>query len=409
MKPQANKIIISEYKAFTYIIGTLDLKLLPKVFVKVLFMFVLLLCFENSFAQFPPRQKGQQDFSPKVHYYPFYNGVQMIEIDRASAYHREVSFLEFSQPRALSWSMVLGPAPMNIYIFRNEQGQINKQFGDTEEVPEIHILDVAECRPLIRAHHHWQNRFEKLSIFSASLDYFPHYQIGSRFDDRNENGLGLIDSLGNVILEPEYQEIYADQEMFIVQKDGQFSLLDKFLNEKYTCKNCRLAFYSEYPQGILLMRKDLRGLMDFSGKLLIPCEYTMILPRFQEQGLAEVRLGGRIGLVKMNGEVVLPLKYQSMGDFTAGLLNCRKDDFWGYVNQYGETIIPHQFSIALNFKEGYAKVAIKKGGNYYFGFINTKGEIVVPLEYEKAEELDNGMVKVKPYGKDRWQTLELGN
>jgi len=407
MKSESSIFINSEYKDLKSGFGSIDLKRTPKAFSKLLFLFGLLVCCMNSFAQFPTPKKRQEDFTPKAYYYPFYNGVQMIEIDRATAHYREVSFLEFSQPRALSWSMVLGPAPMNIYIIRNEQGQVIKQFGDPQDVPEIKILDVAACRPLIRTHNHWQNRVEKLSLSSASLDYFPHYLVGLRFDDRNENGLGLIDSLGNVILEPVYQELYSEREMFVVQKNGRVELLNKYMEEQYACKNCRLLFYDQFPQGVMLVEGDLRGLMDFSGNILIPCKYSMILPRFQKLGLAEVRLQGKIGLVKMNGEEVLPLKYQIIGDFSAGLLNCRKDDFWGYVNQHGETVIPHQFSIAMNFKEGFAKVAIKKEGNYYFGFINTKGEIVVPLEYEKAEEPENGEVRVKRFGEKRWVNFVL--
>lgn len=403
MKSQANMIIISEYKAFIDIFGTVDLKLLQKAFVKVLFMFVLLLCFENSLAQFPPRQKAQQDFSPKVHYYPFYNGVQMIEIDRITPFYQEVAHLEMTQPRALAWEMILGPAPTNSYLFRNEHGQIVKSYGDHDG---IQLKKVEASKALIVPHNNWKVMLGRMSLYGgARLNFFPHYAIGNG----EEGSVGLIDSLGNITLPQKYHAVYSENEHFITVNNFKHTLLDKDMKPSYSCKDCQLTFYDDYQEGVMVLKGDLRGLISFSGKEVIPCKYDMILPRFHDQGLLEVRLGGRMGLVNWKGEEVLPAEYQSIGEFSFGLLNCRKNELWGYVNAKGETIIPHQFSIAMNFKGGFAKVAIKKVGNYYFGFINTKGEIVVPLEYEKAEELENGMVKVKPYGTERWQTLELAN
>lgn len=342
-----------------------------------------------------------QDFSPQVRYFPFYNGVQMIEIDRISSFYQEVAHLEMTQPRALTWEMVLGPAPTNTYLFRNEQGQIVKSYGDHDA---IQLKKVEASRALIVPHNNWRVMLGRMSAYGGSrLNFFPHYAIGNR----EEGSVGLIDSLGHLILPQKYHAVYSENEHFITVNNFKYTLLDKDMNQSYSCEDCQLAFYDDYQEGVMLLKGNLRGLISFSGKEVIPCEYDMILLRFQNQGLLEVRLGGRMGLVNWKGEEVLPVKYQSIGEFSSGLLNCRKNDLWGYVNAKGETIIPHQFNIGLNFKDGFAKVAKKRDGKYYFGLINMKGEMVLPLEYEKVEEVGEGKVKVKRFGEKGWSVVNL--
>lgn len=371
-------------------------------FQSFIFLLMLIFVFGNSLrAQKTDKLFANQDFSPHVNYFPFYNGVQMIEIDRISSFYQEVAYLEMTQPRALSWAMVLGPAPTNTYLFRNEQGQIVKSFGEHDD---IRLKKVEASRALIVPHNNWKVMLGRMSPYGGSrLNFFPHYAIGNE----EEASVGLIDSLGNIILPQKFHAVYSEKEYFITMKNFEYSLLDKNMNSRYSCEDCQLAFYDDYQEGVMLLKGNLLGLISFSGQEVIPCKYDMILPRFHDQGLLEVRLGGRVGMVNWDGEEVLPLAYQSLGDFSSGLLNCRKNDLWGYVNSKGETVIPHQFTIGLNFKEGFAKVAKKVDGTYYFGLINVKGEIVLPLEYEKVEEVEDDKVRVKRFGEKGWMDVYL--
>ncbi len=39
----------------------------------------------------------EPDGSPKIHYYKFYNGIQMIEFDYLTPYHERINYLEQAQ------------------------------------------------------------------------------------------------------------------------------------------------------------------------------------------------------------------------------------------------------------------------------------------------------------------------
>ncbi|HNA56966.1 MAG TPA: hypothetical protein PLJ43_02555, partial [Chitinophagales bacterium] len=54
-----------------------------------------------SFAQFSFFGDTEPTGEPEMHYYKFYDGIQMIEFDYLTAYHKRVNYLEQAKPRAL--------------------------------------------------------------------------------------------------------------------------------------------------------------------------------------------------------------------------------------------------------------------------------------------------------------------
>lgn len=61
--------------------------------------------------------------------FPFYNGMQMIEVDHIGFWDKKIYFLEQSQPRAMPHSM-FNPMPIgNEFFFRDTSGTIVKAFN----------------------------------------------------------------------------------------------------------------------------------------------------------------------------------------------------------------------------------------------------------------------------------------
>ncbi|MBK6833780.1 MAG: hypothetical protein IPG89_05675 [Bacteroidetes bacterium] len=70
-------------------------------------------------------------------YYPFYNGVQMIEVDHIGQWDRMIFHLEQSQPRAMPHSM-FHPQPIgNEYYFRDTSGKIIHTFGSASSIEKL--------------------------------------------------------------------------------------------------------------------------------------------------------------------------------------------------------------------------------------------------------------------------------
>jgi hypothetical protein len=79
------------------------------------------------------------------------------------------------------------------------------------------------------------------------------------------------------------------------------------------------------------------------------------------------------------------------GVFPGGLIPCSSDTpkkKFGYINPFGQWVIPPAYDLALQFSEGLALVMIEEmksdyGGRYRrikkYGYINIKGEMAIPL------------------------------
>lgn len=61
---------------------------------------------------------------------------------------------------------------------------------------------------------------------------------------------------------------------------------------------------------------------------------------------------------------------------------------WGYINEYGEEVIPCQYEHAENFSEGMAAV---RAENYLWGYIDKTGRLIIPHMYVDVGSFSNGL------------------
>lgn len=349
-------------------------------------------------AQLPFMGGKEPDGKPIIHYYKFYNGIQMIEFDNLSAYHQRVNYLEQAQPRALTWEMVLGPPPANVYLFRNEAGEIIKQFGSHSGVD---LMDVEKSKKIAICHNSISSMIGSVFGFSQiGTRYYPYYLTGI-----TQGGLGLIDSLGNVVLRQNYSTIWKGNGVFITRTlNSVYELRDKHLKLKFSDPDYFLQ-PSQRISGFVDVGKDKKyGLMDSTGQFVAECKYDMLINGFNSLGLARVQRNGKVGFINRSGKEVIDCEYQNVGEFTEGLCNARLNDKWGYIDLNGKTIIPHKFDIGISFHEGLARIAFRESGNWLFGYINKKGEEVIKPQYSNAKDFHNGIAEVMINNK--WKKID---
>ncbi|HEX7316285.1 MAG TPA: WG repeat-containing protein [Pyrinomonadaceae bacterium] len=75
----------------------------------------------------------------------------------------------------------------------------------------------------------------------------------------------------------------------------------------------------------------------------------------------------------------------------------------GYINRFGQVLIPPKYNECEEFSEGVARVGVvsqlRGKSKLSYGFINGEGEIVVPLKYEHADSFSEGLARVSLNGK----------
>jgi hypothetical protein len=95
----------------------------------------------------------------------------------------------------------------------------------------------------------------------------------------------------------------------------------------------------------------------------------------------EVAEHGREGFIDRAGQIVIPLCFDAVGEFSEGLASFERDGRWGYIDPAGNIVIQPTFPWAEEFHEGLAHVQVTGtvlGYDGRWGYINQTGQIVIP-------------------------------
>lgn len=171
---------------------------------------------------------------------------------------------------------------------------------------------------------------------------------------KREEKYGLIDTLGQMTISLEYDEI------------GSF-------------RENRLA----------VKRNGLWGFVDETGLEVVPCRFRAV-GNFNE-GLAAAKIGNKWGFIDKQGETVIDFKRTRVGNFSGGLAWFFEGARYGYLDRSGRVAIEPRFDKAYDFEGPVARVS--KGGKY--GLIQPSGKWVVRAKYNKIYPFDRyGLARV---------------
>jgi hypothetical protein len=71
-----------------------------------------------------------------------------------------------------------------------------------------------------------------------------------------------------------------------------------------------------------------------------------------------VQDAGYHGFIDLFGEIVVPLNYENASNFSEGLAAVRVNNKWGYIDALGRIVIHPQFMGAEPFRHGIARVVV---------------------------------------------------
>lgn len=366
-------------------------ELLKKILLKTLTIFSFLIISVNTIAQShfkdffkPPK------VTPDTLYFPFNEGVQLIVIDRFDTWNRQVAFKEATQPRGMPWSAEMGPAPENIYIFRNKKGEIIKIYN-TNLTDGYHLKNTDYINT------------NDLSLYNI-IDY---RELNNHLMFYGENKkVGLINLKGDVVVPAVYDNIrkYQDRnkkrDKLIIEKDGMFGFLDS---------NLKILFqpiyrtnddenYTGYPEHNIINREYIKvfkagkcGLINENGDLLIDFKFdnlvlihdTMYVGYIYKNEISKNnyyrhRVESCIVHDKKFNQITELKNYDHIEYFGIKRFIVKKDNKYGVLNHKGDVIVPLVYDTLT-----------PQNGNYYVikdnksGMINLEGKIVLPIEFDR--------------------------
>lgn len=251
---------------------------------------------------------------------------------------------------------------------------------------------------------------------------------------------------------PKYEYIYPSEYGFhmVKGKDGKMGCIDRNFRVVVPAVYEHLEWFS---QGVLKVTSDCKGspsdckygLIDTNGVILLPCisayitnypedfyrmpdrsrlrpctiamynhnrDTTFLLNLITRQQLVFpfsfdfgrhpvgskfiVYKRRKYGAALVDGTIVAPLKYNSIGSCEEGRINFTLEGKHGFFDTFFHEVIPAVYQNVLSFSNGLAAVR----QNDKWGFIDRSGKIVVDFLYDSVSHFISGFAAVKLNG--RW-------
>ena len=216
-------------------------------------------------------------------------------------------------------------------------------------------------------------------LVPLKYDALDNFYLGLARVKLNEKW-GFIDINGEEIISIEYSYAELTRDSLIkVNKGGR-----KYKNKDRKKSNRKFYIFRE-------------------GKEIMPYAYWYKYHFSKKGRLSKVSLlndtiliGGKWGYLDINGKIVIPIKYDYLGEFSEDIVSANLDGKvdkygfflggkWGGLSLKNEIVIPFRYDDIFYFNEGFAKVKLKKK----WGFIDKNGNEITPIMYDYVEDFKN--------------------
>lgn len=243
-----------------------------------------------------------------------------------------------------------------------------------------------------------------------------------------DNKYGVIDSSGNVVIEPKYYNVQIPdprKDVFITYEsetsngkatDSKNSTLFESYDNVEAIEISQLSSLVPYEKTALKYKQNnLYGLISIQGKQITEPIYEEILSIDYKEGYLKVKKDGAYGVINVNGVELINTEYdnvttdgyydeESLYENAGFILKTKTDEGYryGYANKNGKIILENTYNSLerLNEKNDKNNVYLISSVNGKYGLIKNNKQILeneyVSIEYDRESELlvvDKGTAK----------------
>ncbi|MCQ2299631.1 MAG: WG repeat-containing protein [Bacteroidales bacterium] len=157
---------------------------------------------------------------------------------------------------------------------------------------------------------------------------------------------------------------------------------------------CELVFVD----GIQTTRKgDKFGFKLADGTVIVEPQY-MFVDQFIDGYCIVLRDYDRYGLIDRTGREIVPCEYNDVTHPSNGMIRVMKDGLYGFYTQEGTLAIAPQYDAASTFSEELAvATGMVDSTTRLYGYIDKRGTFVIKPQYDYANPFYNGHAIVKQY------------
>lgn len=222
---------------------------------------------------------------------------------------------------------------------------------------------------------------------------------------------GVVDSTGQIVVPLIYERIEGigsltnqnkrgySQEYYKAQRFGKYGIIDVNGNELLPFVYDDISGYGT-TSGCRMVKNDKKwGMVNASWEEIVPCIYDGISMGWDARYVTIMNyVGGEYsgkqknGLMDMSGKIIVPMIYDQIWQFKNNRALVQKDSLFGFIDTAGNVVIPIKFQrLNSEFHNGLC-LAYQNGKA---GFIDTTGAIVIPCIYDDARVFTGEATGVK--------------
>ena len=214
------------------------------------------------------------------------------------------------------------------------------------------------------------------------LRYFPVYTEGK---------WGVIDSSGNIIISPEYDE-------YIVIPDNSKAIFICTINVDYDNGTYDTRVLNEKGEELFTNYDTVEAIENYDNSNNL----------WYESGILKVSQDGKYGIIDTNGSQLVNCEYDSitaLKGVTNSLL-IEKDDKYGIIDNVGSVIIDNEYEEIRPISDQYENGYIVIDENNKYGVINYTKSVALENKYDSIKQVyDNGKYYIVREGDD-WKIVD---
>ena len=339
-----------------------------------------------------------------IYYFPFYDGVQLIEIDYFSQSLARGRHGDGIHPRGGSdYHDAISLDTPNGFILRSSTGRVIKTFG----IHDMNAIKVLPPNDAATITHRERLNMPKLGDEFEDYTWKDANGYGYRFRGTkkpdwqeypwlNDYFVGIIDTLGNVMFQEVDYFSHVDGE-YLVSSKGKFAIYDSTfsMTMNYVSGTMSRAALNRYFH---VTTTGETNIVDRFGKKVDDQDHLSIEPARHYGGYLysmQTELGVRWGIMRSDLSYVTPALYIEIKVLPRGYAVSDSLTSFALLNEDGVQITDFGFERdAFRYYEDGTYTMYKRHPTFKEGMIDSLGNVIIPLMYDRVKEFRNGIAGV---------------
>jgi len=212
-----------------------------------------------------------------------------------------------------------------------------------------------------------------------------------------DSGFGMLNTVGELVAYPEWEEIESRGGFFELRKDG-FSEALSSDGKVLLTKSLQFQSIMDFSEDYYLIKEENRwGFVDEEGRLRISNRYDSA-GIFQE-GIAPIKLRGKWGFIDKNEALKIQPHYDKVASFVDGRSIVQEGNLYGLIDKQGNEVLEVEWKSIFHEPTGNYIIQEKSGK---MGLVGQNGSFILRPSYDDMKDYTNRVIVLK---NGRWGML----